>query len=50
MPNMKAPLDRRVTLEEYSQLVAYAEKIGITQAFVQERDSADTAYIPDFNK
>ena len=49
MPNMRPPLDRRVTLEEYSQLVSYAEKIGVTQAFVQERESADAAYIPDFN-
>ena len=43
------PLDRRVTRAEYYELVEYAEKLGIDNCFIQERESAGTAYIPDFD-
>lgn len=42
-------LARRVTAREYDALVAYAVSLGITQAFVQEGDTADESFIPEFD-
>lgn len=41
-------LARRVTPYEYASLVSYARKLGITQAFTQEREAAKESFIPDF--
>ena len=49
MPNMTAPLDRRVTAAEYAELVDYAAEKGITQAFVQEGTAASESFIPPFD-
>ncbi len=49
MPGMKKPLDRKVTREEYRQLTDYAEKLGVTNAFIQEGESAAESFIPPFN-
>ncbi|MBR2432258.1 MAG: radical SAM protein [Clostridia bacterium] len=49
MPNMKPPLDRRVTHAEYSELVEYAERLGVERAFIQEWGTADESFIPDFS-
>lgn len=49
MPNMLPPLDRRVTDEEYRAVVTYAESIGITNAFIQDGESALESFIPDFS-
>ena len=49
MPKMPPPLDRRVTASEYRELCAYAERIGVTNAFVQDAASASVAYIPPFD-
>ncbi len=49
MPKMPSPLDRRVTASEYRELCAYAERIGVTNAFVQDAASASVAYIPPFD-
>jgi len=49
MPGMKAPLDRRVTVKEYEELVDYAEKIGVVNGFTQERGSAEESFIPSFD-
>ena len=46
--NVPPPLNRRVTESEYDELVRYAEKLGITQAFVQDSSSASETFIPDF--
>ena len=46
---MHPPLDRRVTAREYGELVEYADKIGVKNAFIPERSSSVTDYIPDFN-
>ena len=43
------PLDRRVTQSEYNELVDYATRLGVTNAFIQDRNSAEDAYIPDFD-
>ena len=48
MPNMKPPLDRRVTHAEYEELVSYAEKIGVKNGFTQEWGCADESFIPPF--
>lgn len=48
MANMKPPLNRKVTAEEYSQLVDYAERLGVTYAFVQEGEAASESFIPPF--
>ena len=44
--DMPAPLDRRVTRREYSELVDYAVKLGIENAFIQDISSASDVYIP----
>ena len=48
MPGMSAPLNRTVTNSEYSELVSYAEKIGVTNAFIQEGGTQSESFIPDF--
>lgn len=48
-PSMPSPLDRRVTLAEYRELVAYAERLGVVNAFTQERESAKESFIPPFD-
>ena len=47
-PNLEPPLNRRVTIAEYDELVNYAEKLGIKNAFTQEREAASESFIPDF--
>ncbi len=41
-------LDRRVTDNEYDDVVNYAVDLGITNAFVQEGEAASESFIPDF--
>jgi putative pyruvate formate lyase activating enzyme len=48
MPNMTSPLDRTVTRSEYSELVSYAEKIGVVNAFIQEGGTQSESFIPEF--
>ena len=43
-------LQRRVRPIEYKRMVEALRRHGITQCFVQESDSADAAYIPNFEK
>ncbi len=50
MPGMDSPLNRKVTKEEYRQLINYAEKMGVKNAFIQEGDSASDSFIPPFIK
>ncbi len=47
-PDLPPPLNRRVTIAEYNELVSYAEKLGIKNAFTQEREAASESFIPDF--
>ena len=49
MPNMQKPLNRRVTSEEYDELVNYAVKLGVTNCFIQEGGTAEESFIPDFD-
>ena len=47
--SMPKPLNRKVTVAEYGELVSYAERLGVKNAFIQERASASESFIPDFN-
>ena len=49
MPNMKPPLNRRVTHEEYRQLTDYAEKLGLKNGFIQDFGTASESFIPPFD-
>ncbi len=46
--DLPSPLHRRVTVAEYSELVGYAERLGVVNAFVQDKESASESYIPPF--
>ena len=48
MQGMKSPLDRTVTNSEYSELVSYAERLGVVNAFIQEGGTQKESFIPDF--
>lgn len=47
MGNLAAPLDRRVTDEEYDAVLSWMY-INELEGFTQEADSADQIFIPDF--
>ncbi len=49
MPDMPAPLDRRVSTAEYDELVDYALKKGVKNAFIQDASSAAESFIPPFD-
>ena len=49
MTDMKSPLDRKVTREEYRQLTDYAEKLGLKNGFTQEFGTASESFIPPFD-
>ena len=49
MRGMTSPLDRTVTNAEYSELVTYAERIGVTNAFIQEGGTQKESFIPEFD-
>lgn len=42
-------LNRRVTEAEYNRVVDYAIRLGITNAFIQEGDTAEESFIPPFD-
>ena len=42
-------LGRRLTTFEYESVTDYAAGLGFTRCFVQERSSADAAYVPDWD-
>lgn len=42
-------LDRRVTRKEYDEVVDYAIDTGVTNGFIQEGDTADESFIPEFD-
>lgn len=41
-------ISRKVTKREYEKVIDYAINIGVTNAFIQEGDTAQENYIPDF--
>ena len=42
-------LNRKITAREYQTVVDYAFSLGIENLFLQERNSADEKYIPDWD-
>ena len=40
-------IDRKLSGKEYSEIVAYAEKLGLENCYIQELESQDV-YVPDF--
>ncbi|MBO5946012.1 MAG: radical SAM protein [Clostridia bacterium] len=49
MPGVGAPLDRPVTRAEYDELIDYAVRHGVKNAFIQEGGAASESFIPDFD-
>lgn len=49
MAEMTGNLARRVSDKEYQAVVAFARRIGITNAYLQEGDAASESFIPSFN-
>ena len=47
MPGLAAPLDRRITEEEYDGVLSWMYLNGL-EGFTQEESSASQSYIPDF--
>ncbi len=43
-------LNRKLTDEEYEEVINYALTIGVTNAFIQEGETALESFIPDFDK
>lgn len=43
-------LNRKLTDKEYDEVINYATNIGVNNAFIQEGDTSDESFIPDFNK
>lgn len=46
--SLPSPLNRRVTSSEYLELVDYAVKLGVKNAYIQESESASESFIPEF--
>lgn len=42
-------INRRVTEEEYEELIDYAVELGVENGFIQEGDTAEESFIPAFN-
>ena len=51
LPQMEAwpEINRKVTEREYEALIDYAISIGVENAFIQEGDTAEESFIPDFD-
>jgi len=41
-------LNRKITEDEYDELIDYAIDLGIEQGFIQEGETAEESFIPDF--
>ena len=42
------PLNRRITQREYDRVISYALSLGLYNILIQERDSAQSVYTPQF--
>lgn len=52
LPHVKnyPELNRKVTTEEYEEVVDYAIKLGIENGFIQEGEAAEESFIPEFDE
>ena len=48
--SLPPPLNRKVSRAEYCELVNYAIKLGVRNAFTQDFESAQESFIPPFDK
>lgn len=44
------PLNRRITQREYDRVISYALSLGLHNILIQERDSAQSLYTPQFTE
>ncbi len=49
MNGVGAPIDRKITQEEYDGAVSWLELCGLNSGFTQEFSSANTQFLPDFD-
>lgn len=42
-------LNRKVSDEEYEDVISFAVELGVEMAFIQEGETQDTSFIPDFD-
>lgn len=51
LPHVKKypELDRRVSEEEYEELIDFALELGVENAFIQEGETAEESFIPEFD-
>ena len=42
-------LNRRITDEEYNELIYFAVELGVENGFIQEGETALESFIPEFN-
>ena len=42
------PLNRRITQREYDRVISYALSLGLHNILIQERESAQSTYTPQF--
>jgi len=43
-------INRKVTIEEYDDVIEFALSLGIENAFIQEGETANESFIPNFNE
>ena len=43
-------INRRITEEEYDELVDFAIELGVENGFIQEGETAEESFIPEFNE
>jgi putative pyruvate formate lyase activating enzyme len=43
-------INRRITDEEYDEIVDYAIDLGVENGFIQEGETATESFIPEFNE
>ncbi len=44
------PLNRKITKREYDRVISYALSLGLYNILIQQRDSAEAHYTPEFTK
>jgi putative pyruvate formate lyase activating enzyme len=52
LPNVKnySEINRKITVNEYEELVSYAIDLGVKNGFIQEEETAVESFIPEFNE
>ncbi len=48
-PNGKSSLDRKLKPIEYKTVLAHMQKLGLSNGYIQDFDSANDSYTPDFD-